>query len=295
MGYHRPADLGTALEILSGQAPRLIAGGTDLFPAIEGPLQGEILDLTAIPELQGIRHTERGWRFGAAVKWAEIAAADLPPCFAALQQAARRIGGIQIQNSATLAGNLCNASPAADGVPPLQVLDAAIETASRSGTRMLPLAEFITGPRKTALKDGEMVIAVHVADRSAAGASAFEKLGARAHLVISIAMAAARVVLDGGRIARAAVSIGACSPVARRMPDFEAALAGAPASDLERLRPVLAQEAAGRLSPLDDVRASAGYRTEMAVEITLRALRRAIGEAGETGDTGNAEGDCHGE
>jgi len=283
---HRPADLGTALEILAGQAPRLIAGGTDLFPATDGPLQGGILDLTAIPELQGIHHTGRGWRFGAAVKWAEIAAADLPPGFAALQQAARRIGGLQIQNSATLAGNLCNASPAADGVPPLQVLDAVIETASCNGARMLPLADFITGPRETALRGGEMVIAVHVAEDCATGASAFEKLGARAHLVISIAMVAARVVMDEGRIERAAVSIGACSPVARRMPAFEAALAGASASDLERLRPVLAEEIATRLSPLDDVRATAAYRREVAAEIALRALGRAIGEAEGAGHGG---------
>ncbi len=279
MGYHRPADLGTALEILAERAPRIIAGGTDVFPAMAGPLRGEILDLTAIPELQGIARTGRGWRFGAAVKWAEIAAADLPPAFAALRQAARRIGGVQIQNSATLAGNLCNASPAADGLPPLLVLDAQIETVSQNGARMLPLAAFVTGPRETALSGGEMVVAVHVAAEAGEGASAFEKLGAREYLVISIAMAAARVVMAEGRIVRAALSIGACSPVAQRMPGFEAALAGASAGDLARLRPALEGEIAARLAPLDDVRASAAYRRAAAAEIALRALARAMGEA----------------
>ena len=137
---------------------------------------------------------------------------------------------MQIQNAGTLAGNLCNASPAADGVPALLVLDAEVELASAAGTRRLALADFILGNRKTARRPGELVTAVRIPKASAAGRSHFVKLGARRYLVISIVMAAARLAVDeAGLVSEAAIAVGACSAVAQRLPALEAALLGEPA------------------------------------------------------------------
>ncbi|HET9069944.1 MAG TPA: FAD binding domain-containing protein, partial [Amaricoccus sp.] len=162
-------------------------------------------------------------------------------------------------------------SPAADGVPPLLALDAEVELASAAGRRSLPLAAFLRDVRATERRPDEILTAVRIPGSALAGRSAFLKLGARAHLVISIAMVAARIVVEDGRIAAAALAVGACGPVATRLPAIEARLAGARA-DAVRIDP---EEVAAALRPIDDVRATAAYRAEAAAEL----LRRAIGQA----------------
>jgi CO/xanthine dehydrogenase FAD-binding subunit len=165
------------------------------------------------------------WRIGAAASWRTLIDADVPPAFDGLKAAAREVGSVQIQNRATIVGNLCNASPAADGVPPLLTLDAEVEIAGAAGLRYLPLSAFILGNRKTALADGEMVSALRIPAASTAGQSSFLKLGARSYLVISISMAALRLEVDEAGIIRdMSLSIGACSEVAKRMDQLEDAL-----------------------------------------------------------------------
>jgi CO/xanthine dehydrogenase FAD-binding subunit len=232
-----------------------------------------VLDLTGIAGLCGVT-LGQDLRIGAATSWADIASASLPPALLALQQAARVVGGRQVQVAGTLGGNLCNASPAADGVPALLVLDAEVELQSLAGPRRMALAEFLLGPRRTALQQGEVLSAVIVPRSALAGQSAFVKLGARSHLVISIAMAAARIVVDGNRVAAAAVAVGACSAVARRLPALEAALIGVPAA--EAAQRVRAAEVEAVLSPIDDVRATASYRAVAAVELVRRAVAEAL-------------------
>ena len=197
--YARPLHLTEALTALTGGA-RILAGGTDLYPA--QAVVGDVLDITAIAALRGITRGG-GLRIGGAVTWSEIAEADLPPACAALQVAARAVGGRQIQNAGTLAGNLCNASPAADGVPPLLVLGAEVELASLRGVRRLALADFVLGPRRTAALPDEILVAVHVPEDALAGRSVFLKLGARAYLVISIASVAVRLVVAEGVVTEA--------------------------------------------------------------------------------------------
>jgi CO/xanthine dehydrogenase FAD-binding subunit len=232
-----------------------------------------VLDLSGLSQMQGITRDD-GLRIGAATSWAAIAEASLPPALQALQQAARQIGGRQIQAAGTIGGNLCNASPAADGVPPLLALDAEVELISRMGTRRLPLGAFLLGPRKTALQPAEILAAVLVPDGALAGRSAFYKLGARSHLVISIAMVAARVVVKDGRIAKAAVAVGSCSAVAVRLTGVEAALQGVTSEEaVGRVRP---EDVVAALSPIDDVRATADYRTGAAVELVRRAVAEAL-------------------
>ena len=143
-------------------------------------------------------------------------AAPLPPAFDALKAAAAEVGSVQIQNAATVAGNLCNASPTADGVPPLLTLDAEVEVWSAHTKRRMPLAAFLVGPRQTALHPTELVAAIHVPKASGAGQSAFFKLGARKYLVISIAMVAVRISVVNGNLRAAAIAMGSCAPVARR-------------------------------------------------------------------------------
>ncbi|TDK43964.1 FAD binding domain-containing protein [Antarcticimicrobium luteum] len=279
--YLRPGNLQEALDGLS-RAPAVIAAGcTDLFPATERPaLGGPVLDITAIAALRGIAETADGWRIGATTTWTDIARADLPPGFDMLKQAAREVGSTQIQNAGTLAGNLCNASPAADGVPPLLALDAAVEMACATGSRRMPLSDFITGPRATALRPGELLTAVHIPQAAGQGASRFLKLGARKYLVISIAMVAARIVVDdGGRAAHVALAVGACGPVATRLPGVERALTGLPLRDLTGA--IDADAVAAALSPIDDLRADAAYRRHAAAELLRRAVSGAVSEPEE--------------
>ena len=281
--YLRPPDLDSALGALADGAPGstpwvVVAGATDHYPARVGRLPREdVLDVTAIAGLRGVETIEGGWRIGALTTWTDLAEADLPPLFDGLRAAALAIGGLQIQARATVVGNVCNASPAADGVPNLLAMDAVVELSSVAGTRQVPIGEFVTGNRRTVRRPDELVTGVLV-PAPLPGThvrSAFEKLGARAYLVISIAMVAVVVEIGvDGRIARARVAVGACSEVAQRLSGLEADLAGRPAS------PETASIAgAGHLealSPIDDVRGTAAYRRDAAVVLVRRAIERVL-------------------
>lgn len=277
MAYSIPTDLHDALVALAAGA-RPIAGGTDLYASLgEGLPKGDLVDLTRIGGLGGIGHTGNGWRIGATATWSQIARADLPPAFAALQQAAREVGALQVQNAGTIGGNLVNASPAADGVVPLLLLDAEVEVTSLGATRHLPLSEFLVGPRQTALRQGEVLRAIHL-PAPPAGRSAFAKLGSRAYLVISFVMVAALLELDRGVIRTARIAVGACSPVARRLSALEEALTGQDVALLGESLQITATHLAP-LAPIDDLRADAAYRLDAARVLVRRALLQAAGMA----------------
>ena len=269
--YLRPSRLEDALTALA-RPHVVLAGGTDFYPARVGrAIDEDVLDIGGIAVLRGISADAAGWRLGATTTWSELLETDLPPLFDGLKQAAREVGGRQIQNAGTLAGNLCNASPAADGVPCLLALDAEIEIAGPAGSRRLALRQFITGVRRTALTQDELVVAVHVPRPGNEARSAFLKLGTRRYLVISIAMAAATLEIADGRVASARIAVGACSPIAERLTDLEAALAGAPLD--ARLAERVEVSHLAPLSPIDDVRGSAAYRSDAVVTVLRRLLR----------------------
>src|SRR5215510_13548117 len=185
--YVRPRTLDEAVQALAAPGVQILAGGTDFYPAHVGRVvSAPVLDITAIDELDGIAETAGEFRIGGRTTWTQLIATPLPRCFDALKAAAREVGSIQIQNRATIAGNLCNASPAADGVPPLLTLDATLELQASGTRRLVPLTDFITGYRKTLLQPGELVTAIHVPRRLAEGRASFLKLGSRRFLVISI-------------------------------------------------------------------------------------------------------------
>jgi CO/xanthine dehydrogenase FAD-binding subunit len=271
--YLRPQTIEEALAELSAGPRILLAGGTDYYPARVGqPLDDDILDITAIPGLDGITDTGECWRIGALARWADLARADLPSAFDGLKAAALQIGGAQVQNAGTICGNICNASPAADGMPNLLVLDAAVELSSASSSRILALREFVTGNRATERHANELVTALVIPKIPDGARANFLKLGARHYLVISIAMVAVLLVpAADGSVAEARIAVGACSAVPQRLPALEAALRGcaldaglADVPDPSHLAP---------LAPIDDVRATAGYRLDAALTLLRRALR----------------------
>ena len=208
--YLRPTNLEDALHHLASVPATVIAGGTDFYPARVGrPVDEAILDISAIEELRGISTTSRHWRIGATTTWRDLLDAELPGCFDGLRAAARQVGGQQVQNVATVAGNLCNASPAADGVPPLLSLDAVVEIHGANGVRLLPLADFVLGNRRTALEGSDLLTAVLVPKAWEGARGGFLKLGARSSLVISIVMVAGTLTVDThGSVERAALAIG---------------------------------------------------------------------------------------
>jgi CO/xanthine dehydrogenase FAD-binding subunit len=270
--YLRPQRLEDALDALGSQGLTVLAGGTDFYPARVGlPLDEDVLDISAVAELQGIRDDGDCWRLGAGVTWSALRDADLPRCFDGLKGAAWELGGPQVQNAGTIVGNLCNASPAADGVPNLLALDARIELAGARGRRNLSVADFVTGNRETQRRRDELVTAISIPKPAPNTASSFAKLGARKYLVISIVMLAVVIEPEDGRVASARLAIGACSPVARRLPALEAALLGRPLDGAlgETLEDAHLIET---LAPIDDIRASAVYRREAAATLIRRVL-----------------------
>ena len=275
--YIKPNTLDEAVLALAAKPAQILSGGTDFYPALEDrPVRGAVVDVSGLRELRGVS-SERDWiRIGGLTTWSEIIRTPVPRCFDALKAAAREVGSVQIQNRGTVAGNLCNASPAADGVPPLLALDAEVELVSKAEVRRIPLAEFIVGNRKTLRRADELLTSVLVPRVVENAASAFVKLGARRYLVISISMVAVVVLLDdAGRVADARVAVGSCSAVARRLRELEGELVGAAAR--EGLGRRVRQEHLGPLSPIDDVRATAEYRMDASLTLVQRALNACVG------------------
>lgn len=269
--FLRPTTLREAAQALS-EGGQVLAGGTDFFPALgTKPVTGTIIDVTRIPELRGVDLSSDHVRFGGTTRWSEIAAAPLPRCFDALRAAAREVGGLQVQNRGTIAGNLCNASPAADSVPPLLILDAEVELTSNSGVRRLPVRDFILGNRKTCRRSNEILSSVIVPLQFKDSPSIFLKLGARRYLVISITMIAALLSNDGnGRVGEARVAVGSCSASSQRLLELERDLAGQTLR--HGLSSLVRASHLSTLSPIDDVRASAAYRRDATLTLVRRAL-----------------------
>lgn len=293
--YLRPTALADALAALADpkltQHPEkidrltVLAGGTDFYPAqtarsawLEATPRN-VLDISAIEELRGIRQDADGIWLGALTTWTDMRGAALPTAFDTLKLAAREVGGQQVQNRGTIAGNICNASPAADGAPPLLALDASVAIASVRDRRTVPLAAFITGNRQTVLAADELVTGVHVPAPAPAARSTFLKLGARTYLVISIVSVAVVIEADAaGHIARAAVAVGACSAVPQRLSDLEKDLAGVGIADATG---IVEPRHLAPLQPIDDIRGSADYRRHAARVVVRRALMQCLARPAE--------------
>jgi CO/xanthine dehydrogenase FAD-binding subunit len=275
--YSRPKTFDAALHALARNEGQILSGGTDFFPALgDRPAHDRVIDISGLTEIKGIAIEADHIRIGGLTTWSQLVATPLPRCFDGLKSAAREIGGIQIQNRGTVGGNLCNASPAADSVPPLLALDAEVELVSAVETRRVSLADFIVGNRKTVRRPDEILANVIVPRTVDDAASAFLKLGARRYLVISIVMVAAVVKTDNaGRVTDARIAVGSCSAVARRLTLLERALVGVPARN--GLGATTLAEHLAQLSPINDLRATATYRNDAALTLVGRVLEACVG------------------
>lgn len=277
--YLRPDNVSDAISALAAMPLTILAGGTDFYAARSGlPVSESILDITNIASLRGVSDEGARWRIGPATTWSDILRADLEPSLLAalrgLRNAARDIGGIQVQNMGTIAGNVCNASPAADGIPVLMALDAQVELTSTAGVRRMPLRDFVLGSRRIARRPDELVSGILIPRRRHARSS-FQKLGHRRYLVISIVMVA--VVLDtddAGKIDFAGIAVGACSARALRLASLERKLIGHMAD--ASLPDLLAADDLQPLTPIDDVRGTGIYRRDAALTLIRRAMQEAL-------------------
>jgi len=288
--YHAPASLAEAfaLKTKAAAAGRFLAGGTDLFLALEwGPAKvSMVIDLKAIAGMEGIAKLPGGGvRIGALTRMAAIENdAGLQKGYPALSDAAAVVGGPPIRNRATLGGNVCNASPAADTSTPLLALGAQAVLASAKGERTVPLAALWKGPRRTTLKQGELLKELHLPALPARTGCAFERL-TRAAMDIAVVNAAAVVTTDAkGNFKDVFVALGAVAPTVLAVKGIGKALAGRPCDDAALEVVHAAAEKAAK--PIDDQRASAAYRKEMAGVLALRAVRRAhalaVGKGGRS-------------
>jgi CO/xanthine dehydrogenase FAD-binding subunit len=287
--YHRPQDLQQALELLARlPEARVLAGGTDLINRLKvgGLRPSALVHVLDIPEL-GHLEVEGGLTIGAAVLLYRLEEENrLAERYTALHEAVLFLASVQIRSMATLAGNLCNASPGADTAGPLLALGAEAEIAGLKGGRVLrrrlPLEEFFTGPGLTALKPGELLVAVRAPEPPPASGSVFLKLG-RVTLDITKISAAAYVERQGKTIKAVRLAVGAAAPRPVRARGVEQALIGQTFS--RQAVEQAARQVTEAIAPIGDVRSTAEYRRDMAAVIArdavLAAWRRAGGEVEE--------------
>lgn len=270
--YYRPENINDAITTLSKEELTIAAGCTDLFPTTqEDSLGSNILDISAIKSLKSITIEKEFRRIGSGVTWTDLENEELPNCYDMLKECSLQVGSRQIQNLGTIGGNLCNASPAADGVPCLLSLDASVELISTNGKRILKLDDFIKGSRNTELKKNEILSAILIPEKAERGHSSFVKLGARKYLVISIAMVACKINLDGDIISDIAISIGSCSAVARRLGELENTLIGKNVnSDLTQ--DIYNFDYKNHISPINDIRGTDAYRLEVAKVLVKNSI-----------------------
>ena len=273
-GYYRPRSLEEALEILAQRAgeARPVAGGTDVLVKAKDGQQslGALFDLTGVPELKGIE--ERGGHLwiGAGATHAEMMASPLVARhLPSLPQACAVIGGPQIRNRGTLGGNLANASPAADTVPPLYAADAVVELVSVSSRRNVPVGDFFTGPRQSVLVPDELIVGVRVPIRAGVR-GCFLRLGQRQAQAISKVSVAVGMTFRDGRPDWVRVALGAVAPTVVRAWETEKALIAGGYEGLRRAREAVKSE----VEPIDDLRSTRAYRREMAAVLLERAVRQ---------------------
>lgn len=286
--YHEPHSVEEAVALLAelGEGAGIVAGGTDLVVAARGgrrELPGAVVAIHRLAELRGIAETaDGGLRLGALASHADLEGSALVRGrWPALADASALVGSPATRHLGTLGGNLGNGSPAMETGSPLLVYDASVELRSSRGTRTLPVSAFLLGPGRTARERDELITAVTLPAQPAGRVGgAYLRLEYRAAMEIAVVGAAVLVVLDGeGRCAEARVALTAVAPTCLRATGAEEALRGRQAS-AEALADAAAL-AAETARPIDDIRATARYRTAMVPVIVRRALELALRRAGE--------------
>jgi CO/xanthine dehydrogenase FAD-binding subunit len=270
--YFAPAGVEEAVRILAewGEKGTLLAGGTDLVPKINYyELRPEALIFLGGLGLDYVKESGGGLAIGAATTTARLAEdAMVAEKAGALAEAARLSGSDAIRNSATIGGNLANASPAADLATPLLVMDAEVLIKGSDGDRVLPLKEFFRGPGQTALKPQELLVEIRIP--AFKGKTAFRKLGRRKAMTLSVVNVAVRLDGSGKKCNEARIALGSMAPTPMRCEKAEAMLQGK-ALDRELIKACAAQ-AVNESSPIDDQRATAWYRKQAGAALVAQAL-----------------------
>jgi carbon-monoxide dehydrogenase medium subunit len=283
MDYRSPGTVKEAVDLLaaSGGAAQVLAGGTDLLVKLRAGFIAPrlVVDLKAIPQLRGISSDARGFRIGAATSCAEIGEhAALGAAWPGVVEALRLIGSTQIQGRATLGGNLCNASPAADSVPALIAAGATCEVAGPGGERGVPVERIVTGPGRTSLANGEFVLALRLPKPPARSGDAYLRLIPRTEMDIAVVGVGVALALDpAGVCTQARVSLGAVAPTQLLVADAAAALVGTRVDD--KALAALAAAASAACKPIDDKRGTVAYRIKVAGVLSRRAATIALARA----------------
>jgi carbon-monoxide dehydrogenase medium subunit len=277
MDYQTPTSAEDAARLLAQEGAKALAGGTDLLVKLRVGMASPsvIVDLKSVPRLRGVEHDAKGWRIGAATPCAEIGEhAGLAAAWPGVAEALQLIGSTQIQGRATLGGNLCNASPAADTVPALIAAGAICEVAGVSGERELLVEDVITSPGKNALARGEFVLGFRLPDPPKRSGDAYLRLIPRTEMDIAVVGAGVALALDAkGVCADARVALGAVAPTPLLVADAAKALIGTKVDDaaLESV----AAAASAACDPIDDKRGTVAYRIKVAGVLAKRAAKLA--------------------
>lgn len=275
MRFHRATTLDEALDLLAkeGDQARILAGGTDVMVQYQrGEISPEsLVHIEGIAGLDGVAISNGSLSMGALVTHRRVRTEpDLAGSLPALAEACATVGGWQTQEVGTVAGNVCNASPAADTIPPLLVADARVELRSITGKRLLPLADFILGRRQTACRPDEMVTAIEVESLPTNSSEVYLKVAPRSGMEVALVGLALRLTLSGDQVEDARIAVCATSEVPFRAGEAESILAS------EGLGADALGEAGARLaaasSPIDDHRASAAYRRRVLSPLLARAV-----------------------
>tara|TARA_B100001250_G_scaffold285204_1_gene247262 strand:+ start:8097 stop:8966 length:870 start_codon:yes stop_codon:yes gene_type:complete len=280
--YIAPSSVEEATSLLStSPSAQVFAGATDVVPQLRaGRAAPEVLvDLKKIEELVAIAKDDDKWTVGAATPTANLTEDEaFSGEFPGLSEAAGLIGSDQIQNRSSLGGNLCNGSPAADSVPAMVVNGARAVIAGPNGTRVVDVAEVVTGPGQTSLEADEFIVEFELDRMPARSGDAYLRMIPRTEMDIAVVGAGARVTLaEDGSIEEAVVALGAVAPTVVRVPDAEAALVGGTADD--QTLSAVAEAASGVCNPIDDKRGTVAYRKQVAGVLAKRAVLIAIERA----------------
>ena len=283
MRFEAPASVDAAVALLAegGDGARVLAGGTDLLVQLRSGVAepSMVVDIKRLPEVREIAAEDGGFRVGAAVSGAELGEhAGLKALWPGVVEAAELIGSTQIQGRASMGGNLCNASPAADTVPALIAARATCTVAGPRGRREVAVESICTGPGRTSLAPGEFVVSFHLPARRAHSGDAYLRFIPRTEMDIAVVGAGVSLTLDTtGACTQAEVSLGAVAPTALRVHEAAAALVGTRLDDAAM--EALARAAAAACRPIDDKRGTVAFRTRVAGVLAQRAARIAAERA----------------
>lgn len=280
--YEAPSDIATAVDLLSKvRGARVLSGGTDLLVQMRlgAGAPSLFIDVKRIPRLRALRLDSEGLLLGAAVPAVEIFEnQSIVSLWPGLAEATNLIGSTQIQGRATWAGNLCNASPAADTIPAMVACNASVVIAGPKGEREVAVANFSTGPGQTVLEDGEIVVEFKIPAPMPRSSDAYLRLIPRTEMDIAVVGAGVQIELDDlGRVASARVVLGAVAPTVLLVAEAAEALVGSKLEDAALERAAAAASAAA--APIDDKRGTIDYRRKIAGVLTRRAGRIAYERA----------------